>query len=297
MLAQADAMRIESPSRGRRVFVRLLATPERIKRELVGELDALELELLRALWRAAGKRSTTARSSISTGCRRASAAPGAMPHARRRSQSRQFLEWQRLGGGIRLVDPRTPLAAFPIDWAALDRRRSAELAKLDAMQQYAYHHRLPPRLRAALLRRRGRGHGDCGGCDNCLGVTHDATGRRAARRDATREAERAASARRRATRTPAAEPMAELVSSPSDAAALRALRALRTRDRAEEQVPAYVVFPDRTLAEFARAPSADARTRSSDDSRRRPGEARQVRRAIPRSVVRDDRRSETGSAA
>jgi len=43
----------------------------------------------------------------------------------------------------------------------------------------------------------------------------------------------------------------ELVASPADAQLLERLRALRTRIAREEQVPAYVVFPDRTLLEIA----------------------------------------------
>jgi ATP-dependent DNA helicase RecQ len=53
-------------------------------------------------------------------------------------QSRQFLTWERLGGGTRLTAPRKPLSAFAVEWAAIDRRRRAELAKLDSMQKYAY---------------------------------------------------------------------------------------------------------------------------------------------------------------
>ena len=43
----------------------------------------------------------------------------------------------------------------------------------------------------------------------------------------------------------------ELVASPADARLLEQLRALRSRIAREQQVPAYVVFPDRTLLEIA----------------------------------------------
>jgi len=43
----------------------------------------------------------------------------------------------------------------------------------------------------------------------------------------------------------------DLVASPADAQLLERLRALRYRISKEEQVPAYVVFPDRTLLEIA----------------------------------------------
>jgi ATP-dependent DNA helicase RecQ len=52
LLIQAGALRSD-PESGGRVFVRLLATAERIKREL-GAADALKLGLLRALWRIGG---------------------------------------------------------------------------------------------------------------------------------------------------------------------------------------------------------------------------------------------------
>ncbi|MFI5227884.1 MAG: ATP-dependent DNA helicase RecQ, partial [Gemmatimonadales bacterium] len=136
ILTQAGAYRVE-PESGARVFVRLLATPERIKREL-GSADSLEIGILRAMWRVAG-------ASLSEG------APidldglppgfgggqGAMPLLDG-LQSRQFLEWRRCGSGAALTAPKKPITAFRIDWDTLERRRKADLQKLDAMQQYAY---------------------------------------------------------------------------------------------------------------------------------------------------------------
>jgi len=52
LLTQAGAYRVEQDTSAR-VLVRLLATPERIKRELGGR-DSLELGILRAMWRVAG---------------------------------------------------------------------------------------------------------------------------------------------------------------------------------------------------------------------------------------------------
>jgi ATP-dependent DNA helicase RecQ len=45
--------------------------------------------------------------------------------------------------------------------------------------------------------------------------------------------------------------MAEINLGPEDQRLFAALRALRSEIARAEQVPAYVVFPDRTLAEFA----------------------------------------------
>jgi ATP-dependent DNA helicase RecQ len=88
---------------------------------------------------------------------------------------------------------------------------------------------------------------DCGGCDNCLG-THDAT-----RREKTAPAPKPGEKRRRsdATRRQSKPEPSELVATPADARLLEQLRALRSRLAREQQVPAYVVFPDRTLLEIA----------------------------------------------
>jgi len=132
VLARAGAVRSEAESDSR-VFVRLLATPERIKTELT---DPFELELLRALWRAGGKggfqRGTTVDlEELPPGI---GGAPGAYPMLES-LQARQFLVFESTSGGTRLVRPRAALSEFPVDWDGLDRRRRAELAKLDAVQR------------------------------------------------------------------------------------------------------------------------------------------------------------------
>jgi len=245
LLLQAGALRTD-PESGGRVFVRLLATADRIKREL-GSDDALKLGLLRALWRVAGDSlydgATIDLDGLPPGF---GGAIGAMPLLDDLERT-QFLEWHRLGGGDRVSDPRRPLTAYPIDWAAIDRRRKNELSKLDAMQQYAY---ATGCRRGFVLRYFGdpAAGKDCGGCDNCLG-THDAS-RRASVAPAPKpgEKKRTRGAPRSAER--GAE-VAELVASPADSLLLERLRALRSSIAREEKVPAYVVFPDRTLLEIA----------------------------------------------
>jgi ATP-dependent DNA helicase RecQ len=172
-------------------------------------------------------------------------AVGAMPLLDSLEQT-QFLEWHRLGGGDRVTNMARPLSAYPLDWAALDRRRKAELAKLEAVQQYAY---ATGCRRGYVLRYFGdpAAGRDCGGCDNCLG-THDSSRRqRAAAAPKPGEKKRARGAARPAARSDAEE----LVTSPADAALLERLRSLRTKIAREEQVPAYVVFADRTLLEMS----------------------------------------------
>src|SRR5204862_2771262 len=99
-------------------------------------------------------------------------------------QGRQFVEWKRLGGGSSL-EPKRELETFGIDWATLDRRRRAELAKLDAMQQYAY---LRTCRRGFVLRYFGdpAARPRCAGCDNCLGTHVDTSRLKSASRDRTR---------------------------------------------------------------------------------------------------------------
>jgi ATP-dependent DNA helicase RecQ len=243
LLIQAGALRSD-PETGGRVFVRLLATADRIKRE-VGADRALELGLLRALWRVGGDGLYDGVPVDLDGLPPGfGGAGGAMPLLAALERG-QFLEWHRLGGGDHVTDPRRPLSAYPLDWAALERRRKNELSKLDAMQQYAY---ATGCRRGFVLRYFGdpAAGKDCGGCDNCLG-THDAT-----RRQKTAPAPKAGEKRRvRGERRASKPEPSELVASPADARLLERLRALRTSIAREEQVPAYVVFADRTLLEIA----------------------------------------------
>ena len=242
LLIQAGALRSD-PETGGRVFVRLLATAERIKRELRDD-RALELGLLRALWRVGGDALYDGVPVDLDGL-----PPGfggavrSMPLLAELERG-QFLEWHRLGGGDHVTDPRRPLSSYPLDWAALERRRKNELSKLDAMQQYAY---ATGCRRGFVLRYFGdpAAGKDCGG-DNCLG-THDATRRQKTTAAAKPGEKRRARGDRRATKP---EP-SDLVASPADARLLERLRALRTSIAREEQVPAYVVFADRTLLEIA----------------------------------------------
>jgi ATP-dependent DNA helicase RecQ len=224
-----------------RVHVRLLATPERIKRELTGEANA-ELGLLRALWRAVG-------SSLSRGAviDLDGLPPGFGGFARSAPlldslQDRQFLAWERLGAGLYLADKSAPLTKYRIDWALIDRRRAAELSKLQAVQKYAYTKEC---RRGFVLRYFGdpAARRRCDGCDNCLGITVAAenideqpTARRAKKPVATRE--------RRGSDE-------EVALGPTDQLALAALKSVRTKIAREEQVPPYIVFSDRTLAELA----------------------------------------------
>jgi len=252
VLSQGGALRNESESMSR-VSIRLLATPERIKRELNAEFDQ-ERELLRALWRVAGKQLETGAvidlDALPPGF---GGGQGALPILEE-LQDRQFVEFERTGGGTRLTDPRRALGTFGIDWAQIDRRRRGETSKLDAMQRYAYHTGC---RRQFVLRyfgdaAAGKVAMNCGGCDNCLGVKHElsepvAASPRARKPSGTR-AERTARVEKAVAER---NDPAEIVVGQDEAPLFAKLRALRSEISRAEQVPAYVVFPDRTLAEFA----------------------------------------------
>jgi ATP-dependent DNA helicase RecQ len=228
------------------VSVRLLATPERIRNEIIGEANP-ELGLLRALWKIGGDAIHTGTAvdldALPPGLGRRSGATALLDAL----QSRQFLVWERLGGGMRLTSPGAPLSKFKIDWASIDRRRTAELSKLEAVQRYAY----------AKTCRRGfvlRYFGDpaaksrCDGCDNCLGITRQReTGplRSKAKPRATKERGRG---RSRATAVTDSD---DVTLTQGEIDLLNALREKRREIARKDAVPPYIVFSDRTLAEMA----------------------------------------------
>jgi ATP-dependent DNA helicase RecQ len=252
ILQRGEALRIEQDT-APVAFVRLLATPERIKRELDAP-QSLERDFLRALWRVAGKRlNEGAAIDLDTLPPHFGGAGGAISLLDA-LQARQFVEWERTGGGIRMAAPKEPLARFKVDFAALDRKRNAELAKLETVQKYAY---APGCRRAFILRYFGdpAANAPCSGCDNCLGIKHEAPEGTPSVRAVPKAARRDRPARRAAggddggalAQRVAEEPTL----GPEDAELFAALKQLRTAIAREEQVPAYVVFPDRTLAELA----------------------------------------------
>ncbi len=252
VLARAGALATAADS-GNRVLVRLLATTERIKREM-GTSSSPELELLRALWRLAGNTlQDGAQVDLDALPRTFGGAYGAV-RLLDQLQGRQFLEWQKLGGSDRVTDMRRPLSAYPINWDALDRRRRNELAKLDSMQGYAY---ASGCRRGFVLRYFGdpAAGKDCGGCDNCLG-THGAF---AGKQSSLMKPKPGEKKRVRGiVRVQASDEGADAGATPADARLLERLRALRSSIAREQKVPAYVVFSDRTLTEMAvRRPKSD----------------------------------------
>ena len=219
--------------------VRLLATPARIKSELTGDADPA-LGILRALWRIAG-------STLETGATvNLDALPPGLSGLQTATrllddlQSRQLIVWERVGGGLRLVSTALPVAKLKVDWTALNRRRGAELAKLDVMQKYAY---AKTCRRGFVLRYFGdpASRSKCEGCDNCLGIAHTRPSAGESRPRRAREHNRPTASGTSVTLEPNEQRLFD------------ALRARRSEIARAEKVPAFVIFSDRTLAEIARA--------------------------------------------
>ncbi|HUQ48731.1 MAG TPA: ATP-dependent DNA helicase RecQ [Gemmatimonadaceae bacterium] len=247
ILSQAGAVAgaAGSPSS---VFVRLLASPERIREEITGSANP-ELGLLRALWKLGGKKLETgfalALDSLPPGLNARSGAAGILDAL----QSRQILVWERADSGLRLADSRAPLGVFKIDWAMIDRRRTAELSKLEAVQKYAYTKYC---RRGFVLRYFGdpAAASKCSGCDNCLGT---AVERDTAPLDSRKGKAKTRFGRKDATRGKAVPVTAEvdIELDASQEKLLAALRQKRIEIAREEKVPAYIVFSDRTLTDMA----------------------------------------------
>ena len=227
-----------------RVHVRLLATPERIKRELTGVANQ-ELGLLRALWRGVGSALSVGANVDLDGLPPGLGGPARSIPLLEALEERQFVHWERLNAGLYLADRNAPLSKFAIDWALIDRRRSAELEKLQAVQKYAYTREC---RRGFVLRYFGdpAARRRCDGCDNCLGVT-------AVPSDVSAHSKRSAAGnkKRGSGRAPAVVAQDDFTLDPVGERVFVALKGVRTAIAREEQVPAYVVFSDRTLAELA----------------------------------------------
>jgi ATP-dependent DNA helicase RecQ len=310
--------------------VRLIATPQRITRDLGEAGRAEELALLRGVWKLGGGERVYRGADLAwadleqLGGPRARVA-GLLDRLRQES----FLEWERvdLGEGVQVLDSTTPLNRLPIDWQAVAARKERELRKLQRVQGYAYHERC---RRGYILRYFGDAEAmdECGACDNCLrasatpsrvfatapvagdGHAPDAAERRlvaqlvelrrevaeragvlphhvvadaalhemarvrptspeallalpgmtpdvldrfgdaflALLQDGSRRGRtRAAGARRGGAAPAAPQPV-----SGDEAQLFAALRELRARLAREAQLPAYCIFPDRTLVEIAR---------------------------------------------
>ncbi|MEO7103420.1 MAG: ATP-dependent DNA helicase RecQ [Gemmatimonadaceae bacterium] len=234
------------------VRVRLLATSDRIKRELAGSDDALALGVLRALWRAAGKL-LNAGAIIDVASLPAGLGSAPELHDTLESlEARQFITAERIGGGVTLVDPSRNVDSFKVDWRSLDQRRDAELEKLEAVQKYAY---TKTCRRAFVLRYFGdpAAGNACSGCDNCEGTTVQRPAKgdsvKPGRTTATRSRSAAGHALKAAPKKQKPDATDDLP--PEAREVFDRLRSLRREIAREHEVPPYIVFDDKTLRQIA----------------------------------------------
>lgn len=269
LLAEFGIVRNAGRSGGQ-PWLRLIARPERIRREIADAGREAELRLLRSLWRYGGDELYRGRELPRSLLRTPEGGDAsALLDALQRQGFLEWRPWPREQGWQLLQQTGE---ALPIDWHALAQRRQREERRLQRMQGYAYTEEC---RRGYVLRYFGDPDAmeSCDGCDNCLpparrmlpdagpprkGVAPRAAG--AVRRGAVRVADAARGALKGAgsrgsdngstAQSPDAEPL-------TGAAAQRfeALRRLRTDIARNDKVPPYVVFHDRTLREMAlRAP-------------------------------------------
>lgn len=221
-------------------IMRLVASPKRIKSELDEATRADDLTFLRRLWRLAG--GAVIHRGVGMRPRDVYRAGGGHGPARElidRLQAEGFLEWiDRPPEGIIVLDRSTPINRLPVDWRHLERRKRSDLQKLQKMQGYVYAESC---RRAYVLNYFGddAAEENCGACDVCLGEAQPRKNGRAAGRK---------------VQSPPPPP-----AGPVDPLLLAELKKLRTALAREEGVPAYCVFPDKTLGEIAsRKPKSDA---------------------------------------
>ncbi|HET6764011.1 MAG TPA: RecQ family ATP-dependent DNA helicase [Longimicrobiaceae bacterium] len=244
--------------------VRLLATPDRIKRELDAGGRTAEVVLLRALWRAAGGEAVYAGAEIdwwdlaeAAGSRQRA---GVMLQA---LQAEGFVEWSSASGdGIWVLDRTTPPAKLPIPWKTLEEKRAREARKLQKMQGYAYEEGC---RRGYVLRYFGdpAAMDDCGACDNCLGGHGDLSERlagvdTAAPARAGRGAKGARPARGSAVPGAAAERVAPPAAprTQRQEELFQRLRSMRRELAQKASVAPFIVFSDAVLGALAAAEPA-----------------------------------------
>jgi ATP-dependent DNA helicase RecQ len=142
--------------------VRLLATPNRIRREL----SSAELELLRDLWRSAGA-SIQSGAVLDLGRIKSRLPLRGRLLMLQTLKARQFIDFATHADDVSLAPSARAFDSLPIDWQTLDRRMANDLAKLDAMKSYVHTTNC---RREFVLRYFGdrAARPDCGACDNCL---------------------------------------------------------------------------------------------------------------------------------
>jgi ATP-dependent DNA helicase RecQ len=154
---------LQRPASGTGIWIRLLATPARIRRELGA--DAAEVAVLRALWRV-GREALERGVIVDLGRLRPPLTVRGGRRLLERLRDRQFVDVSTTQPGLRVARPRALVDPAALDWPRAQRRRETELRKLDQMEAYAL---TGTCRRACLLGYFGEPVAErrCGRCDNC----------------------------------------------------------------------------------------------------------------------------------
>jgi ATP-dependent DNA helicase RecQ len=141
-------------------WIRLLATPARIRRELGA--DATAIAVLRSLWRI-GSEALQAGTMVNLD--QFTLGPRSVRQALRELRERQFVDFHINTSDFQ-AKAGVALSELALDWPRLNRRRDAELRRLDMMDEYA---KTGACRRAFVLGYFGDKDSParCSGCDNC----------------------------------------------------------------------------------------------------------------------------------
>jgi ATP-dependent DNA helicase RecQ len=144
-------------------WIRLLAMPARIRRELGP--DAVEVAVLRALWRR-GQEALQQGVVVDLRSLGPSLRPAMARRLLERLRARQFVDFALTDTALRVTSGNTRLTTDSLDWPRLERRRKTELRKLEMMEAYT---RTTRCRRAFVLGYFGdrASATPCSGCDNC----------------------------------------------------------------------------------------------------------------------------------
>ncbi|HEU4559055.1 MAG TPA: ATP-dependent DNA helicase RecQ [Longimicrobium sp.] len=154
----------QTTSNRQNLHVTLHASTDRIASALAHREH--DLATLRALWKRMGGEAMYRGASVRLSA--VADVPGGMAEltgALQRMQDDGLLAWRADEVGARLVGAPLPPARLPVDWAAVEARRRAELDKLNSVESYAT--RSGCRRRALLDYFRDESVVACSGCDHC----------------------------------------------------------------------------------------------------------------------------------
>jgi ATP-dependent DNA helicase RecQ len=142
-------------------WIRLLATPARIRRELGA--DATEIAILRSLWRI-GSDALQSGTMVSLN-QLAPLSQRAVRRALKTLRDRQFVDFS-INTSDYTAKTDVALSEVALDWPRLNRRRDAELGRLDMMEGYAVTDQCRRAFVLGYFGERETG-AHCAGCDNC----------------------------------------------------------------------------------------------------------------------------------